>query len=76
MMRKLLSGFLAVLAFSGLQLQARKVIDVPQYAGKDCQDYTPVVLSILAENPEGELTLDFGEGDFHFYPTYAYAKYH
>ena len=75
-MKRMLCSFLAVLAFSGLQLQARKVVDVAEYAGKDCQDYTPVVLSILAENPDGGLTLNFGEGDFHFYPTYARAKYH
>lgn len=76
MLKKLFSGFIAVTFLTCLSLQAGKVIEVPQYAGPDCKDYTPVVLSILAEHPEGGVTLNFAPGEYHFYRDYAYAKYH
>lgn len=56
--------------------QERSVVTVPEHAAPGCRDYTPVVRSILEKHPEGNLTLLFPKGEYHFTRTYARAKYH
>lgn len=45
-----------------------------EYSDK-IDDYTPVVRKIIDANPEGNITIRFGEGVYKFYPEKARDKY-
>lgn len=73
-MRKILSvTVLLCLATSAL---FAKVICITDHVFSDSKDYTPVVRKIFEENPDGNITLHFPKGEYHFYTDYAVAKYH
>ena len=74
-----MKNWLTVLTLSlavSVAAQERTVVTVPEHAAPGCRDYTPVVRSILEKHPEGNLTLLFPKGEYHFSRTYARAKYH
>lgn len=68
--------FSLALLYGTLVITTAKNVNVFEYAPDDCNDYTPVVSAILKDNPEGNITLIFPKGEYHFHNTFAYAKYH
>lgn len=74
-MKKELCCLLLSLAVSAT-VYGREVVSVAAYATPECSDYTPVVRSILEEHPNGNLTIVFPKGKYHFFRTCARGKYH
>lgn len=73
-MKKLICSFLILTA--SMAAHGREVVSVAAYAAPGCDDYTPVVRSILEEHPGGNLTIVFPKGEYHFFRTCARGKYH
>lgn len=73
-MKKLI--FLFLILAASTTAHGREVVSVATYAAPGCDDYTPVVRSILENHPDGNLTIVFPKGEYHFFRTCARGKYH
>lgn len=72
---KIVKNLFLLAAFSALLISCGKEEVVTVGFDPGIQDYTPVVSSLLAAHPEGNLRLEFEEGVYPFYPENAAHEY-